>query len=134
MSQASEVYARLLLPKRLGFPLWCPTPDCNLPDEYRKKGVSIGDVGILTADGQFDFLFNICVPSDDPINHYGVPEGFENVSEFRPPIQISKQEHFHHPNTAIASTSMKHKDINATFSVQDNAYVAVLIIFAADII
>jgi hypothetical protein len=121
MSQASEVYARLLIPKRLGFPLWCPAPDDNLPNKYRQKGVGIGDVGILTADGGFDFLFNICVPPDDPINHHGVPIGFENVSEDKPPIQISKQEGFHQPGNAITSTSVTHKNIDANFSLQDMA-------------
>ena len=122
MSQASEVYARLLLPKRLGFPLWCPAPDANLPNEYRLKGVSIGDIGVLTDDGGFDFLFNICLPPEDPINsQYGVPDGFENVSEFRSPIQISKQDGYHPPDIPISSTSAKDKDTNAHISLQDIA-------------
>src|SRR5882762_5380510 len=125
MSEDSILYARLSQKKGLGFPLFNPAPDDNLPAEYRRKGVSIGDVGILTSDGGFDFLFNICVPHDDPVNHYGVPNDFENVSEFKPPIQISRQEGFHQTDTVIASTSMRSKDINANISIlQDNKYVA----------
>jgi hypothetical protein len=122
MSQASEVYARLLLPKKLGLPLWTPEPDDNLSDEYRKKGVSIGDVGIMKSDGDFDFLFNICVSSDDPVNHRGVPPGFEDMSKLTPPIEISRRDEFHSPNTAIASSSMIKKDISANISIQDNPY------------
>lgn len=120
MAQASEVYARLLLPKKLGFPLWTPEPDDNLPDQYCEIGVSIGDVGILKSDGDFDFLFSICVPFDDPINHRGVPDDFEDVSAL---IETSKRDGFHSPRTAITSASMKYKDIRANISVQDNSYV-----------
>jgi hypothetical protein len=117
MSQASEVYAQLLLPKRLGFPLWNPAPDKNLLIEYQEKGVSIGDVGIITQDGEFDFLFNICIPTDSPINRYGVPVDFENVSES---IQISRNTSHHAPGTTIASNSTEDRAINANASVQDN--------------
>jgi hypothetical protein len=72
----TEVYVQNLLPKRHGFPLWYPQPDESLPYEYRKDGVGIGDVGIITSHGYFDFLFNICRPSDHPINSNGVPQDF----------------------------------------------------------
>ena len=72
----SEIYARLLLPKRRGFPLWDPQPHPNLPSEYRKDGVNIGDVGIVTPLGVFDFLFNICLPTDHVINDGYVPDDF----------------------------------------------------------
>jgi hypothetical protein len=128
MSLDSEVYVRLLLPKRLGFPLWNPTPDSNLPAEYRNQGVSIGDVGIITSD-RFDFLFNICVPHDHPINNvvYGVPTDFENISDVTPPLQISMEKDFHTRPTTIASTLKKSKDLGISVASQDNPYASPLI-------
>ena len=48
----------------------------RLPDSYRRIGISIGDVGIITSSGGFSALFNICQPHDHPINRGGVPDGF----------------------------------------------------------
>jgi hypothetical protein len=76
MSNASEVYTRLLLPKGHGCPIWCPEPIENLPLASRESGVRIGDVGRIDPDGGFDPLFNICARADDPINFDGVPPGF----------------------------------------------------------
>jgi hypothetical protein len=62
---AADIYAKCLLPLKEGYPLYCP----ELPDRrnvgayyeaYRSQGIGIGDVGIITPDGDFDFLFNIC--------------------------------------------------------------------------
>jgi hypothetical protein len=48
----------------------------QLPIEYRRQGISIGDVGIITSTGEFDFLFNIFQPADHPINRGMVPQVF----------------------------------------------------------
>lgn len=55
---ASQVYARQLLSQKLGYPLFVPEPNESLPDEYRARGVGIGDVGIIAPDGSFTFAFN----------------------------------------------------------------------------
>ncbi|KAF5371100.1 hypothetical protein D9757_010795 [Collybiopsis confluens] len=73
----SEVYARLLLPRKKGYPLWKPKPDENLPEDYRRFGVRIGDVGFLGDGGGFEYLFNACHPADHPINLHRVPRDFE---------------------------------------------------------
>jgi hypothetical protein len=54
----SEAY-RILLLEKLGYPLWYPDLDENLPATYLEQGVRIGDVGIITEGGQFDFIFNV---------------------------------------------------------------------------
>jgi hypothetical protein len=82
----AEVYVRHLLPKKCGFPLWVPKPHPNLPEEYRRKGVDIGDVGIVTSNGVFDFLFNICLPANDPINDNLVPPDFT-------PLDLPRRRH-----------------------------------------
>jgi hypothetical protein len=51
---------------------------------YRRKGVYIGDVGIITPSGGFSFLFNICLPRGHPINPDDLPEEF---SPIYPPIR-----------------------------------------------
>ena len=79
----NEIYERRLLPNARGFPLWIPESDRQLPIEYRRIGVSIGDVGVIRSDGGFSCLFNICQHRGHHSNHFGVPDGFEPI-ELRP--------------------------------------------------
>ncbi|KAF9067520.1 hypothetical protein BDP27DRAFT_1422811 [Rhodocollybia butyracea] len=45
----SEVYARQMLPRGNGFPLWRPKlNNSSLPSIYQEEGVQIGDLGIIT--------------------------------------------------------------------------------------
>jgi hypothetical protein len=76
---ASDVYSRRLLVKGLGYPLWVPEPNNLLPAQYQDIGVRIGDVGRVTSKGSFDFLFNICLPQDHPINQGRTPDYFETI-------------------------------------------------------
>ncbi|KAG7089211.1 hypothetical protein E1B28_010913 [Marasmius oreades] len=78
--QASQIFARALYPLRRGCALWIPEPNNELSPEYCAAGVQIGDVGILRADGSFDFVFNVCRSADDPVNQYGVPDNFQPLS------------------------------------------------------
>ncbi|KZP02705.1 hypothetical protein FIBSPDRAFT_808465, partial [Athelia psychrophila] len=77
---ASRVYARQLLPLQNGYPLFIPEPSNTRSPVFWNRGVSIGDVGILTRNGSFQFVFNIFCPADDPINYLGVPVGFHNLT------------------------------------------------------
>ncbi|KAF9546375.1 hypothetical protein CPC08DRAFT_379004 [Agrocybe pediades] len=81
--RSSEIYYRNLITKRRGSPLWIPEPPYNLPTHYQQMGVSIGDVGVLSPSGSFDFFFNICYSKDHLINSGGVPEGFKPLD---PPL------------------------------------------------
>lgn len=38
------------------------------PILLQNEGISVGDVGVMTSDGAFEFFFNICQNSDHPIN------------------------------------------------------------------
>ncbi|KAJ7227926.1 hypothetical protein C8J57DRAFT_199076 [Mycena rebaudengoi] len=68
MSHGSRLYSRLLLPEGHGYPLFHPQPFDDLSEEARRIGTEIGDVGVVTSDGSFDVIFNICRAADDPIN------------------------------------------------------------------
>ncbi|PPQ70794.1 hypothetical protein CVT24_001075 [Panaeolus cyanescens] len=88
--RSNTIYETQLMCKGRGFPLWIPQPNMRLPPPHRAKGVSIGDVGIITEYGAFDFLFNICLPADDPLNPPDLPKEFTplklndwDVREFR---------------------------------------------------
>ncbi len=99
--RAHAIYTKLLLRRGHGYPLWIPESDDNLPDVYRNKGVSVGDLGILTDDGGFDFLFNVCAEADDPVNQGHVPPQFQ-------PLRISSSHAirkipFHRKNSSITS-------------------------------
>jgi len=74
-----------------------------LPIPYRAQGVRVGDVGIFTENGGFDFLFNICVPRDDPINPRNLPENFIPISPSVDPTDIRKFTEFS-PGSYLASS------------------------------
>ena len=85
------MYERHLTLKGRGFPLWIPQPNIRLPIPYRAKGVCIGDVGIVTAFGGFDFLFNICRTRDDPVNPEELPDNFAPIY---PPLNLTDVQEF----------------------------------------
>ncbi|KDR78365.1 hypothetical protein GALMADRAFT_65128 [Galerina marginata CBS 339.88] len=78
-----QMYKRHMIPKGLGHPLWIPQANMRLPVPYRQAGVCIGDVGIITREGAFDCLFNICLPLDHPINSSLLPDDF---APLHPPL------------------------------------------------
>ncbi|THU94234.1 hypothetical protein K435DRAFT_900685, partial [Dendrothele bispora CBS 962.96] len=67
----------MLCPKGHGYPLWTPELDEETL-EHHKDGIKVGDVGFITQDGGFEFLFNITLPGDHDIHkRRGVPGNFE---------------------------------------------------------
>ncbi|KAJ3930658.1 MAG: hypothetical protein NXY57DRAFT_290970 [Lentinula lateritia] len=76
----SEIYAQMLLLRKKGYPLWKPKSDnSRLPESYKREGIHIGDVGILTESGGFDYLFNICQGPDHEWNLGRVPADFRPI-------------------------------------------------------
>ena len=60
-----EVYPRCLA-GACGYPLWTPQLKAELPEDYQRNGLKIGDVGIVSPhNGSFDVLFNITLPPDE---------------------------------------------------------------------
>ncbi|KAJ7592857.1 hypothetical protein C8J56DRAFT_483933 [Mycena floridula] len=105
----SDLYAKLLFPRRHGYPLWRPEPNLQLPQEYRSIGQRIGDVGVITPDGGFDFLFNLCHKADHPIHIRGVPPNFVPIS--RDTLELDEIHPFHSPNTDITTQNIRKTDI-----------------------
>ena len=51
----------------------------GLPQTYRQNGIRVGDVGVITANGAFEFLFNVCDDGVDPTIFSG---GFEPLKPY----------------------------------------------------
>ncbi|KAJ6512786.1 hypothetical protein C8R45DRAFT_327288 [Mycena sanguinolenta] len=106
----SRNYCSQLLGQGRGFPLYVPTPQTNLPAEYRRGGVAIGDVGRVTPEGSFSFFFNIYLPASHPINAH-VPEDFVPL----PPCEPADVACFDfEPGNYVSSPAVA--DVNADFS------------------
>ena len=101
-----EIYYNQLLAKKRGSPVWVPGPGMQLPIAYRRRGVSIGDVGLIYCSGGFDFLFNIFLPADHSIHCGGVPEGFYplNFAEIQNDIEKTI---IYGPNSYLASSTLR---------------------------
>ena len=102
--------------KGRGTPMCHPGPCNTLPEAYRRRGIAVGDVGILMASGDFDFFFNICLPANHPIHQQGLPQGFSPLS---PPLQssdIHKHMEFSQ-NSYLLSASVKR-----SYQEKDSSY------------
>ncbi|KAF4616813.1 hypothetical protein D9613_008361 [Agrocybe pediades] len=107
-----DIYYRHLAPKGRGSPLWIPEPNKQLPIEYQRTGMLLGDVGILAADGSFDFLFNACLPRDHPVNPQRMPEDYEPF--ILDPLDVQRQSEFKgasHLSSASIKRSCSTKDL-----------------------
>jgi hypothetical protein len=96
-TSAASIYAECLLPLKEGYPMYLP----ELPDRsnaagdyeaYRSEGISIGDVGIITADGDFDFLFNICIDPHSRSSSQSAEEPIREGHDRDPAPQLPEQQ------------------------------------------
>ncbi|KAF7362530.1 Cell division control protein [Mycena venus] len=122
MADSCHLYTRLLLPKRHGYPLFHPQPFDDLPLESRYIGIEVGDVGVVTSDGAFDVIFNICRSANDPVNRFGVPEGFEKVE--LSPGDVAPRGQYHRPGSDVSNTkiSKRRLDVDAAAGVEGNVF------------
>ncbi|KAJ7679088.1 hypothetical protein DFH06DRAFT_505028 [Mycena polygramma] len=100
----SANYCSHLLRQGRGFPLYVPGPQKNLPEQYQRNGVAIGDVGRVTAEGMFEFFFNIYHTADDVINVDFVPDDFSPLPRYVPrdivPVEFG-------PGNYVSSSSVR---------------------------
>ena len=110
----NKIYERHLSLKKRGFPLWIPEPNRRLPMAYRRRGIYIGDVGIITPSGGFSFLFNICCPPGDPINPSTLPDDFSPIRPPLEPIDIREFSEFK-SGSYLASATIERVDNDPPF-------------------
>ncbi|KAJ7252903.1 hypothetical protein C8J57DRAFT_1661007 [Mycena rebaudengoi] len=106
----SEVYCRQMLRQKRGFPLYEPAPQTNLPVEYQKCGVSIGDVGSITPEGIFDFYFNIFLSAEHPVNANDTPADFSPMSPYGSKDVV--QLHYD-PGEHVSTSTIRRLDLDA---------------------
>ncbi|KAF8196276.1 hypothetical protein K438DRAFT_1934039 [Mycena galopus ATCC 62051] len=116
----SRLYTRLLLPKGHGYPLFHPQAFDDLPLELRRVGTEIGDVGVVTSDGSFDPIFNICRAADDPLNRFGVPPGFEQVN--LQDMEVSARDDCHEPGSDVSSAAISKRRLDIDAGVESNVF------------
>ncbi|KIL61566.1 hypothetical protein M378DRAFT_13388 [Amanita muscaria Koide BX008] len=73
-----EIYSRCMMVHGQGYPVYNPEPDPSLSPNNRKTGIRIGDVGLVTRDGSFDFLFNVCGQYQH-FNPPRLPDNFKTI-------------------------------------------------------
>jgi hypothetical protein len=101
-----DTYVKLLLPYHHGYPLWVPEPDENLPEAYRNRGVSIGDLGYISESGGFEYLFNVLESAEDEVNVDRTPDDFTPLA-LNKRTDIATRSQMYKPNTDISSVQMK---------------------------
>ncbi|KAJ7158481.1 hypothetical protein C8R46DRAFT_392884 [Mycena filopes] len=106
----SASYCSHLLRQGRGFPLYVPGPQKNLPEEYRRTGITIGDVGRITPEGVFDFFFNIYLDGDHAVNADFVPGDFSPLRRSIPRDIINVE---FDPGNYVASAFIQAWDPNA---------------------
>ncbi|KAJ7835978.1 hypothetical protein B0H13DRAFT_2107668 [Mycena leptocephala] len=106
----SEIYCSSLLRQKRGFPLYVPGPLINLPAPYQVHGVAIGDVGRVTAEGMFDFFFNIFLPKEHPINANHTPQDFCPMTPYES-IDVCR---FHYrPGNYVSTSTIQKVDLDS---------------------
>ena len=113
-----QQYTKQLLNKGHGFPLHRPALSDDLPTECHDRGVSIGDVGLITESGAFDYLFNICKPRDHPVNVARTPPDFEIV-ELNNSTDLLTDAHWLPPGESITSVYVKKTMLTAEVSASN---------------
>ncbi len=99
-----NVYIQLMSTLGYGYPLWFPDHDPNLPPTYPKDGTRIGDLGYLTDEGDFEYLFNVCTDASNPSNSGRVPPDFVPLTDIPEPA-VEKQLEMHEKNKVLTASS-----------------------------
>jgi len=115
VQRSCDIYYRHLAVKGRGSPLWQTEPSSNLPNIYRRRGIAVGDVGIITASGGFDFMFNICLPADHPINQEGLPADFSPLYPRLKPSDIRRHMDYTQNSYLASASVVKHRESDSSY-------------------
>ncbi|KZV82915.1 hypothetical protein EXIGLDRAFT_754684 [Exidia glandulosa HHB12029] len=107
-------YRNLLNQHGYGYPFF-PKPSDALPI------IHIGDVGILTDDGGFEYLWNVHLPADHRRNKSKVPPEFQPLPRFRQSCDVRNLVDFER-NAVVASPSV-HPDLAPIETLPDGTTV-----------
>lgn len=123
---SQQIYAEQLMPYVNGHPLWFPEPGDQMPtDAHREAGVVPGDVGYLTRDGDFIYLFHAFggpgAPRQGNPNLWGTPADFHPfpvpAGDNIPPM--IKRLSPYTEDTFVSSMTGKSADISWTNDIVD---------------
>ena len=104
----SQTYARSLLPLQHGFGMYKPEGRYSRPQEpLQGKNALLGDVGQMNEDGTFDFLFNIFLPSNHPIQKKNQHRIFDPISPSLSANEASFKPIYFPPGTVLSSEGIK---------------------------
>ncbi|KAJ7835548.1 hypothetical protein B0H14DRAFT_2363268 [Mycena olivaceomarginata] len=125
---ASERYARLLFPQKLGYPLFLPQLSDDIIPGWRKTGIRIGHVGVVRADGSFDPIFNIFpYPQDVDPNPKDVPTNFKALrfEDFRDPAPFISRRVRHEPGADISNDVIGKRRLDGNAGVNSNVFLPI---------
>lgn len=110
-SYEPAVFSRSLMPLGHGFPLWRPGTSLR-PEAHFMQGISIGDVGFIGSEGDFQYRFNIFYPPDHPMQPPSLPRTFRHVE---PPLSDwevrSTTDHFS-AGTVLTSAGIRYSQLS----------------------
>ncbi|KAJ6476338.1 hypothetical protein C8R45DRAFT_1077254 [Mycena sanguinolenta] len=126
----TDLYSRLLLVARHGYPLPHPQPADNFP---KPQGIEIGDVGAVADDGSFNVFFNIR-KSTDSVNrpNWGLPPGFEEVP-LNSEDYIPRSTHFG-PGSHVSNSKLRKGRWDLNVDVDSNAQVILIPVGAGTVV
>jgi hypothetical protein len=125
MKSPQQIYSEQLIPLVKGHPLWIPEPPSSLPPTHRELGIVPGDVGFLSPDGDFHYLFHVFSgpggprPEDPNPNPYGAPKNFvaiEVQEEDNSTPSIIKHQRLYTTGTCVPSKTNNCADISLTIT------------------
>ena len=108
---AAESYPRSMLSLGHGYPILNVVGNRNSSDLHLKRAPSLGDVGLLSSDGDFTFTFNIFTPPNDPIHVNETPPGFMPM-KYPDQTEVSRIPNQFPPGTVLTSKGITIRHIS----------------------